>query len=106
PGQGTLYVESGIAARESKFSMLLGTLLLLGGSKTIVRLTQFGTPIPAFGATVGAMPGAVQVVNGLLSMLVAVLVLRLDRRALSAGMAYVGIGLVSTVLSWSQFDPW
>ncbi len=98
-------VNATVKARESWFTVLVGVLLLLDGTKTMVRWTMWAPPAPFFGDYVSdaAWP-VVAVLTGLLQCGLAVLFFRLRVLAGVASAGYFALALLSTIQSWNLWD--
>lgn len=100
-------VEAGLKARESWVTILTGVLLLLDGSKSMVRWSMWVPPMPYFGAFVGddVWP-AIAMTSGLVECGIAFLYFRMHRASGIAAIAYFAWALVVTFTSWTLWDPW
>lgn len=102
----SLCVNPGLLGRENWLSMLLGVLLILEGTKQLVRWTQIFVSQPAF----GFFPDdgtqiLIHIVTGGLCILAGYWFLKLDIRGFITGIGVALINLISDGLSWGLWDP-
>ena len=101
-----LSVSDNILRKENWLSILLGVLLILEGTKQLVRWTQMFVSQPAFGFFPDeATQIVIHLAFGALSILAGYWFLKLDIRGLFAGIGVALINLVSDGLSWNLWDP-
>ncbi len=101
-----MQVNEIILSRESWLSILLGVLLILEGTKQLVRWTQLFVSQPAFGFFPDeTMQIVIHVVTGGLLILAGYWILKLDIRGLVLGAGVMLLNILSDVLSWTLWDP-
>ncbi len=104
--KNSMCVNEGIFKRENWLSILLGVLLILEGTKQIVRWTQMFVSQPAFGFFPDeATQILIHLAFGVLSILAGYWFLKLDIRGFIAGIGVAVINLISYALSWKLWDP-
>jgi len=98
-------VDPEIKEGESWLTMTLGVLILLGGTKQLVRWTQIDAVWPYFGFVPGPVEHVViSVVFGVVSVVAGCLILKLRRLGQILGIAVGAAYLASAVLSWNLWD--
>lgn len=98
-------VDPAIRDRESWLTILLGVLILLGGTKQLGRWTQIDAVWPYFGFIPSPVEHIViSIVVGLISLLAGGLILKLRRAGQILGILVSAVYLVSAVLSWQLWD--
>jgi hypothetical protein len=101
------FVNTSVIARESWFTLFAATLLLLDGSKGMVRWAMWIPPPPYFGTTVSdSLWPFVAITDGVVQWAVAYLLFRANPVVLFVGGAYLTTLLVSAVLSWPLWPAW
>ena len=100
-------VDPDTKRRESWLTLLTGTLLLLEGSKGLVRWSLGTPPAPWFGGmTPEEVWPMVAMTTGAIEWVVAVGIFRLRTSAAALGTVYFGISLVSVIQSWHLWPVW
>lgn len=101
------FVSTHIKDSENWFTILTAALVLLEGTKGLVRWTMWTPPTPMFGAFVdaGAWP-FVAMTGGAIECLIAYLLFRTRPVALVPAILYFITMLVSIVMSWNLWDTW
>jgi hypothetical protein len=95
-----------IFERENPLTMLIGVLLILEGSKLLVRWTQLSVTEPVFGVFPDETTQIIiQIVYGIALVISGYWFLRLDIKGLYLGISVLLISAVSDVLSWKLWDP-
>ena len=93
--------------RESWITILAGVLLLLDGTKSMVRWSMWVSPMPYFGAYVSdEVWPLIAMASGLVECGIAFLYFRLHRASGIAAIAYFAWALVVVFSSWNLWDPW
>ena len=101
-----LSVNPNILSRENWLSILVGVVLLLEGTKQLVRWTQMFVSQPAFGFFPDESTQIfIHLLFGVFSILAGYWFLKLDIRGFIAGMAVTIASLISDGLSWKLWDP-
>lgn len=104
--KSSMCVEENILRRENWLSILLGVLLVLEGTKQLVRWTQMFVSQPAFGYFPDETTQIIMhLAFGLISILAGYWFLKLDIRGFIAGIGVALINLISDGLSWKLWDP-
>ncbi len=99
-------VNPKIYERENWLTMLMGILLILEGSKQLVRWTQLFVPQPIFGFFPGdAVQIAIHVALGISSITAGYWFLKMNIKGLYMGITVALINMLSDVLSWKLWDP-
>jgi hypothetical protein len=99
-------VNPKIYERENWLTILLGMLLILEGTKQLVRWTQLFEHLPIFGFFPdGAVQITVHIVFGISSILAGYWFLKLDIKGLYLGILLGLINILSDALSWNLWDP-
>lgn len=108
PGLGpTPVVNPNIANAERWWTVLLGVLIALEGTKMAVRWAMWHPPVPFMGAQLEFVPSAVlSVVVGGMLCAVGLFVLRCRPKAALVGMALYAIALISGALSYELWASW
>jgi hypothetical protein len=108
PGLGpTPVVSPNIVNAERWWTVLLGVLIALEGTKMAVRWSMWHPPVPLMGAQLEFAPSAVfSVVMGGMLCAVGLFVLRCRPKAASVGMALYAIALISGALSYELWSSW
>lgn len=108
PGLGpTPVVSPEIARAERWWTVLLGVLIALEGTKMAVRWTMWHPPVPFMGAQLEFAPSAMfSVVMGGMLCAVGLFVLRCRPKAALVGMALYAIALMSGALSYELWSSW
>jgi hypothetical protein len=100
-------VPRDILRRERWWTLLFGVLSILDGAKMAVRGTTWAPPAPFMGfETEPLAGGAIALVLGCIQIGIGVAVLRQITNVLGLALAYPGLHLVSTVLSWPLLGEW
>ena len=100
-------VEPGLAAAETRWTLLLGVLLLMDGSKTLVRWGLWQPPQPVFGWVPDATVDAVlAVASGAVMVVIGIGVLRARSALAWAGCAFYLLLLLSELLSMELRAAW
>ncbi len=101
-----LSVNPNILSTENWLSILVGVVLLLEGTKQLVRWTQVFVSQPAFGFFPDESTQVlIHLLFGVFSILAGYWFLKLDIRGFIAGMAVTIASLISDGLSWKLWDP-
>lgn len=104
--KSSMCVEENILRRENWLSILLGVLLVLEGTKQLVRWTQMFVSQPAFGYFPDqTIQIVIHLAFGSISILAGYWFLKLDIRGFIAGISVALINLISIGLSWKLWDP-
>jgi len=91
--------------RESWLTLLLGVVILLSGTKQLVRWTQIEAVWPYFGFAPNPLEHVmISIVLGLLSIFAGCLILKLRRAGQLLGIFLSAVYLGSTVMSWQLWD--
>ena len=91
--------------RESWLTLTLGVMILLSGTKELVRWTEIGQVWPFFGFVPDPVAHIViSLVLGLLSVLAGCLILKLQRAGQLLGIMLSLVYLASAILSWQLWD--
>ncbi|WP_367154510.1 hypothetical protein [Methylomonas sp. HYX-M1] len=99
-------VEPIIYENESWLTLLLGVLLILEGTKNLVRWTEFMVPMPFFGIFIDSAAQIIfSVIAGILFLLSGYLILKLKMPGLLLGIGITIVTIVSSLLSWDLWDP-
>jgi hypothetical protein len=107
PGRRVAVVDARIKDNESWLTILFAVLFMNEGLKSFVRWSMWTPPVPLFGSETDAVTSALWLIAvGAVECCIAFLIFRLRRPAFTAGVLYVCVSLVSTVLSWRLWDPW
>ncbi|MEH6347120.1 MAG: hypothetical protein V7785_18635 [Bermanella sp.] len=102
----SLSVNQDIFSKENWLTILLGVVLLLEGTKQLVRWTQMFVSQPAFGFFPDESTQVlIHLVFGVLSILAGYWFLKLDIRGFMVGMGVASMNLISDGLSWKLWDP-
>jgi len=111
---GEWLVAPAVAERSAKFAhphrqwanLLLGTLMFLEGTKSIVRWLEMDQPMPFMGLVPegATAQAAVAILLGLLFLAAGATLLRLEPFGRLLGFAAAAITAVSTGLSWGMWD--
>jgi hypothetical protein len=100
-------VDGWIKSHESWLTLLLGVFLVNAGTKELVRWTMWQPPMPFFGfETTVHVSSVIAVSIGLVEIFLAWAVFRLRFVAVSIGVAYSLLNLISVVMSWDLWDAW
>lgn len=98
-------VDRATRDRESWLTLTLGVMILLSGTKELVRWTQVGEVWPFFGFVPDPVAHiAISLVLGLLSVVAGCLILKLRRAGQLLGILLGLVYLLSAVLSWHLWD--
>jgi len=101
-----LYVNEGIFKKENWLTILLGVLLILEGTKQLVRWTQVFVSQPAFGFFPDETTQIIiHLLFGSLSIVAGYWFLKLDIRGLMVGIAVGLVSVISDLLSWELWGP-
>jgi hypothetical protein len=104
--KNSVSVNQDILRRENWLSILLGVLLILEGTKQLVRWTQMFVSQPAFGFFPDETTQIIiHLVFGALSILAGYWFLKLDIKGFIAGIGVALLNLISDGLSWKLWDP-
>lgn len=95
-----------IKVHEAWWTILLGTALVLEGSKNLVRWTQGLPPLPVFGAEADGGAFLMLSVLGILNMIAGLLVLRCRPIGPLLGLCASALELLSIAVSWPRLDDW
>ena len=113
PADGTpedrrpLVVDQRLLAAERWWTILLGVLLVLDGTKLLFRWTQWSRPMPFLGMALDGPTSAVfQVMLGIAVCVVGVGVLRLRAHAVMGGFVVTAVVLYSVLSSWALLPDW
>lgn len=107
PNVEGFWVDARLKERESWITILAGVLLLLDGSKSMVRWAMWVPPMPYFGSYVSdEVWPVIAMASGLVECGIAFLYFRLHRASGLAAIAYFGWALIVTFTSWTLWDPW
>lgn len=107
PGSRVAVVDARMKDTESWLTILVAVLFLNEGLKSMVRWSMWTPPVPLFGFETGTVTSALTLIAiGAVECSIAFLIFKLRRPAFAAGLIYVGVSIVSTVLSWRLWDPW
>lgn len=99
-------VDEHILNRESWLTMLIGVLLILDGTKMIVRWTEVLVSQPWFGVFLqDNLQVSIQVAVGIASIISGYWVLRLDVKGWIAGLILSTLYSLSIIFSWHLWDP-
>ena len=99
-------VDRDIHVKETWLSITLGVLLILDGTKKLVRWTEMYVSQPTFGFFPDDTTQIViHVVLGCVSILAGFWFFKLDIRGLVAGIAVALFELASALFSWDMWDP-
>ncbi|MGZ5054729.1 MAG: hypothetical protein ACXWAT_07280 [Methylobacter sp.] len=102
----TKAVNPDIFERENWLTILLGVLLILEGTKQLVRWTQMFVPQPIFGVLADDITQIIiHVVSGISSILAAYWFLKLNIKGLYLAVSLAVINIISDALSWNLWDP-
>lgn len=100
-------VDPIIKSREHWFTLLAGVLLLLEGSKGLVRWTMWTPPTPMFGVRLPAeIWPLIAMSTGAVECWIAYLIFRTRAAAAAVALPYFGAILVSVFTSWPLWDAW
>ena len=104
--KNTMCVNEEIFRRENWLSILLGVLLILEGTKQLVRWTQMFVSQPAFGYFPDETTQIIiHLALGSISILAGYWFLKLNIRGFIAGISVTLISVISDALSWKLWDP-
>lgn len=107
PGRRVAVVDARIKETESWLTIIVAVLFINEGLKSLVRWSMWTPPVPLFGFETDAVTSALSLIAvGVVECYIAFLIFKLRRPAFTAGVLYVGVSLVSTMLSWRHWDPW
>lgn len=108
PGLGPKpIVNPSIANTERWWTMLLGVLIVLEGTKMAVRWALWHPPVPFMGIQLElAASTMLSVVMGAMLSAIGLFVLRCHTKAALLGMALYAISLISSVLSYELWSSW
>lgn len=95
-----------IRTREAWWTMLLGTFLVLEGSKNLVRWTQGLPPLPIFAGGSGEGAFAVLSVLGIANMAAGLLVLRCRAIGPFLALGVSALEGLAYAVSWPRVDSW
>ncbi|WP_027156854.1 hypothetical protein [Methylobacter luteus] len=99
-------VNNDILIKENWLTILLGVLLVLEGTKQLVRWTQMFVSQPAFGFFPDETTQIViHLAFGVFFILAGYWFLKLDVKGIIVGIGVALLNLVSDVLSWKLWDP-
>ncbi len=102
----TKAVNPDIFKRENWLTILLGALLVLEGTKQIVRWSQLFVPQPIFGFIPDNITQIiVHVVLGISSILAGYWFLKLNIKGFYLAVSVAVMNIVSDALSWNLWDP-
>ena len=103
----TYVVDPSLLVNERWWTVLIGVLFMIDGSKAMVRWAMLSPPAPWFGlfpskaASVG-----LYVLVGFTAFILGAGMLRLRRFILPLGMTLFGMQFVSNLFSWSEWPIW
>jgi hypothetical protein len=102
----TMQVNETVYDNENWITIFLGVLLILEGTKKLVRWTEIYVSQPVF----GFFPDdntqiIIYVVYGMLSILAGYWFLKLNIKGLFLGLSIVLVNMTSDALSWRLWDP-
>ena len=104
---GVWLLSAGPGGKTHWLPTVAGVLLLLEGTKGLVRWTMWTPPVPLFGMQVSAEAWPwVAMTFGAIECVLAYLFFRMRPAALYAGVAYFVTVIISTVMSWPLWDAW
>ena len=108
PGQRPLLVVSPqVTSVERWWTILLGVLIVLEGTKMAVRWALWHPPIPFMGTQLESIPSAiVSVLMGGALCAIGLLVLRGRPKAALAGVVLYSVALLSAILSYELWSSW
>ena len=90
---------------ENWLTILIGVLLILEGTKKLVRWTQFIVPLPFFGVLVDSTTQMIlNVTGGILFVLAGYMILKLKQTGLFLGIGLTIGTIASSIISWSLWD--
>lgn len=102
----TKVVNSDIFERENWLTILLGILLILEGTKQLVRWMQMFVPQPIFGIFADDTTQIIiHVVLGISSILAGYWFLKLNIKGFYLAVSLAVINIISDALSWNLWDP-
>lgn len=102
----TKAVNPAIFERENWLTILLGVLLILEGTKHLVRWTQMLVPQPVFGAFPDDIVLVIiHVALGISSILAGYWFLKLNLKGFYLAVSVAVINIISDTLSWNLWDP-
>ncbi len=102
----TKKVNPNIYNRENWLTILLGVLLILEGTKQLVRWTQMFVPQPIFGFFPDHTTQiTIHVLLGVSSILAGYWFLRLNIKGFYLAVSVAIVNIASVALSWSLWDP-
>jgi len=92
--------------RENWITILLGVLLIMEGTKQLVRWTQIFVPQPVFGFFPNDLTQVIMhIFLGIFSILAGYWFLKLNIKGLYLGVSVALLNIVSDALSWNLWDP-
>lgn len=104
---GVPLVDSEVKQRENWFTLVVATLLLLEGCKSLVRWSMWSPPQPFFGLELAVAPAtALAIVAGSIECVLAYYLFRVNRVALFLGAAYFVATAISVYLSADLLPAW
>ena len=100
-------IDPEIKARENAFTLFVAVVVLLEGTKGLVRWAMSTPPSPMFGSvlTAEAWP-FVAMTFGAIECVIAYLLFRTRPIALAIAVPYYLFILVSVIMSWDLWDAW
>lgn len=101
------FVSRELKSRESWLTLALGTLILNGAMKSLIRWAMWNPPMPMFGHPTDELTGAiVWIASGAIETAVAIALFRVDVRGVIIGIPYHAAHLVSAVAGWRLWGAW
>ena len=98
-------VDEDVLDQENWLTILVGLLLLLEGTKRLVRWTEFDQGFPFFGSTPDpAMQIAIGLLSGLAYILAGALILKVHRMGFWLAISLFVLEAISILLSWKLWD--
>ncbi len=105
--QITKVVEPWLRSNERWWTILFGVLVILNGTKSMIRWTTWSLPTPFFGIQLGEVSSALlMTLLGIFECTVGMAALRLKPIVLPLGALYYTENLISVLLSWHLWPQW
>ncbi len=100
-------VEPRIFYQERWWTILLGVLLILEGTRVAARWILWHAPMPFMGMQPGETAAIlIRIVTGALEIVAGAGLLRLSRPGVTLGLGVLGFQIASWIVSWSLLPGW